>query len=74
MPFELKDLQKELTALEPDHETCISYEVYADLFRPGEPDHRARGRALVFARQNGCKIDNRTKAQLVCFVKKKEVN
>lgn len=69
MPFELKDLQKELTALQPGHETCIPYDVYADLFPPGEPDLRSRGKALVFARQNRCTIHDRTEDQIVCFVK-----
>lgn len=71
MTFELKDLQKELIALQQGDATCIPYEVYSDLFPPGEPDQDARDRAFVFARHNACTIDNRPKDQIVCFVKNK---
>jgi hypothetical protein len=66
------DLQKELMALQPGDATCIPYDVYSDLFPPGEPDQGARGRAVVFARHNACTIDNRPTDQIVCFVKNEE--
>lgn len=71
MAFELKDLKSELDALSPGDATGIPYDVYADIFPPGEPDDGARGRALVFARACGCTIDNKPADEIVYFVKSK---
>jgi hypothetical protein len=52
----------------------LPYDVYADLFPPGEPDHNAREAAFNFAKANGCTIDNKPDANIVFFVKQKKLS
>ena len=47
----------------------VPYEIYEELFPPGEPDESARQRAYEFAKANGCVIDHRPTERLVLFVK-----
>ena len=58
-----------LRQLKPGQAAHAPYEIYAELFPPGEPDQDARARAYEFAKANGCVIDNRPAQREVLFVK-----
>jgi hypothetical protein len=58
-----------LRLLTPGQAAHASYDLYAELFPPGEPDQDARARAFEFAKANGCVIDNRPRQREVLFVK-----
>jgi hypothetical protein len=65
----LDEFQTTLKDLAPGQAAHIPYDIYEELFPPGEPDQDARVRAYKFAKANGCKIDNRTAQREVLFVK-----
>ncbi len=65
----LEDFGKTLKELAPGEGARVAYDVYEDLFPPGEPDDGARGRAYDFARAHGVKIDNRPDNNAVWFFK-----
>jgi hypothetical protein len=71
MAYSLEDLRAEIAACPSGRAVGLSYDVYAELFPPGEPDEFARGRAWQFAKDNGCAINNRVTEQTVLFVKPK---
>lgn len=58
-----------LRQLTPGKAAHVPYDIYEELFPPGEPDQNARARAYEFAKANGCVIDNRPKQREVLFVK-----
>lgn len=68
MGYSIDDLRREIYACPKGGAVGLDYETYADLFPPGEPDDRARERALGFARGLGCTIDNRPAERRVFFV------
>ena len=65
----LDELRATLTALPAGKCAGIHYEVYAQLFPPGEPDENARARCYEFAKSVCCMIDNRPRERTVLFVK-----
>jgi hypothetical protein len=65
----LDELTRILTNLAPGKEAAVSYDLYADLFPPGEPDQNAREACYRFAKSVGCSIRNRAEEQTVWFVK-----
>jgi hypothetical protein len=64
---EFRIVLRELPAGQAAH---VPYEVFAELFPPGEPDDDARERAYRFAKENGCIIDNRPASGEVLFAKR----
>jgi hypothetical protein len=55
----LEELGETLDDMEPGKFARIDHDLFADLFRPGEPDDGARDACLKFARQHGCRIENK---------------
>ena len=47
----------------------LPYSVYAVVFPPGEPDQHARTSAFEFARDRGCKIENKVREMEVVFTR-----
>ena len=67
--MDLDELRATLLAMLPGQAGGIHYDVYADLFPPGEPDENSRAACLAFAKTVGCRIDNRPQDKTVLFVK-----
>ena len=65
----LEDLKQALVGLEAGKYASIHYDLYADLFPPGEPDERARAVCYEFAKSLGCRIENKPKIEEIWFVK-----
>ena len=66
-PHELEATLHDLPAGQAVH---VPYDLFSELFPPGEPDSEARQRALQLAMANDCFIENRTQKQEILFVKK----
>jgi hypothetical protein len=65
----LAELETTLKQLRPGEGAHIPYEMFAELFPPGEPDEQARVRAYEFARASSCQIENHFNDQVVVFYK-----
>jgi hypothetical protein len=65
----LEELRAQLLALQPGQMAGINYDVYNDLFPPGEPDENARAACFEFARAVGCRIENRPADRTVWFIR-----
>ena len=63
-------LSERLRSLSVGQRAALPYSVYAVLFPPGEPDDGARVAAFVFAREQGCVMENQPPAQQVVFTRK----
>jgi hypothetical protein len=59
MAFTLVDLKAQIAACPAGGAIGVPYELYAELFQPGEPDEGAREHAYKFAKANGCTINNK---------------
>lgn len=66
----LHELEATLHDLPAGQAVHVPYDLFSELFPPGEPDSEARQRALQLAMANGCFIENRTHKQEILFVKK----
>ncbi len=55
--------------MEPGKFAAIHHDLFADLFPPGEPDQGARQACYDFARQHGCRIENKPGQGELWFVK-----
>lgn len=62
-------LRTTLSSLQPGQCAGLHYDIYGDLFPPGEPDVNARAACYEFARSLGCRIENKPQEQTVWFVK-----
>jgi len=51
------ELKSQLRALSSGEELGLSFDVYADMFPPGEPDENARQACYAVAKRCGCKIE-----------------
>ena len=71
MAFTLDDLKTQIDACPIGGAIGVPYNLYAELFQPGEPDEGARERAYKFAKANGCAINNKWTGEIVFFVKPK---
>lgn len=65
----LDDFAEKLSDVEPGQGARVPYELYAELFPPGEPSQDARGAAFDFANANDCEIENRPDDSAVWFYK-----
>lgn len=65
----LDDLGDQLRALGPGKAMGIPYQIYADLWPPGEPDQQSRGACHRFARDLGCRIENKPADRTVWIIK-----
>ena len=66
----LDELEAALHNLSAGQAVLVPYDLFSELFPPGEPDGEARRRALQLAMANDCYIENRTQKQEIVFVKK----
>jgi hypothetical protein len=48
-----------LDEMKPGNSAAIRYDMFADLFPPGDPDESARAACLSFAQQHGCRVENK---------------
>jgi hypothetical protein len=71
MAFTLVDLKAQIAACPAGGAIGVPYELYSELFQPGEPDEGAREHAYKFAKANGCAINNKWTGEIVFFVKPK---
>jgi hypothetical protein len=71
MAYTLQDLANEIAAAPAGGAVGVGYDVYEELFPPGEPDQGARAKAWEFAKANGCAVNNRPTERTVFFVKPK---
>lgn len=71
MAYTLDDLKKDIEICANGKAVAVHYDVYEELFPPGEPDEGARERAYKFAGEHGCTINNRVTDRIVYFVKPK---
>jgi hypothetical protein len=65
----LDELEDVLKQLNPGQEARVAYDIYGELFPPGEPDEAARARAYAFARSHSCQIENHPGERVVVFYK-----
>ena len=65
----LNDLAQALHDLKPGTYAEIPYDLYTDLFPPGEPDELAREACYNFARAHGCRVENKSQSSVVWLVK-----
>lgn len=65
----LDDLAKALGEMPKGKFAHVPYEIYEELFPPGEPDQNARAACANFARANECRIENKPQERAVWFVK-----
>jgi hypothetical protein len=65
----LEELGKTLDEMKPGNFAAIHHDLFADLFPPGEPDDHAREACNTFARQHGCRIENKRGQSELWFVK-----
>ena len=74
MAYTLATLKSQLDELPPDGQLSITYETFADLFPPGEPDVNARRGLGVFAHSAGCDLKNDQHNQIIDFTKRKQAS
>jgi hypothetical protein len=55
----LDELAQKLDEMVPGQSAAVHHDLFADLFLPGEPDSRAREACYRFARQHGCRVENK---------------
>jgi hypothetical protein len=65
----LDELKKKLVEMEPGKYAAIHYDLFAELFPPGEPDDKARAACGKFAFEAGCRVENKIQEQNIWFVK-----
>jgi hypothetical protein len=65
----LDELKGQVQGMQPGKYARVPYDVYADLFPPGEPDQSAREACYNFAKSLGCRIENKPDDQAVWIVK-----
>ncbi len=65
----LEELGKALSDMPRGSFVAIHHDLFAELFPPGEPDERARDACFKFARQHGCRIENKPGQGELWFVK-----
>jgi hypothetical protein len=65
----LDELRQKLATIEPGKYARVPYDVYLDLFPPGEPDEKAREACYNFAKSLGFRIENKPADNSVWFVK-----
>ncbi len=63
------ELHEKLSAMSLGQYASINYDLYEELFPPGEPDERARESCYNFAKELGCRIENKIDLKEVWFVK-----
>lgn len=62
-------LKQKIGACPAGNAVGVSYDLFRELFPPGEPDERARKAAYNFAKVNGCTINISWSKEMVFFVK-----
>ncbi len=65
-------LRTVLAEVEPGKYARVPYDVYADVFPPGEPDQKAREACYNFAQSMGFRVENKPEDKSVWFVKDAE--
>ncbi len=55
----LEELGDTLDEMKPGNRAAIGHDIFAALFPPGEPDESARAACFKFAREHGCRIENK---------------
>jgi hypothetical protein len=65
----LDELRTELATVTQGKYARVPYEIYAEVFPPGEPDQNARAAAYAFAKSLGFRIENKPDDKSVWFVK-----
>lgn len=65
----LDDLTTQLRDMPKGKYAHIPYEIYEQLWPPGEPDQRARAACFDFAKANGCRVENKPEERAVWIVK-----
>jgi hypothetical protein len=68
-PMTLDEFEGVLKQLTPGQGAHLAYDIYGQLFPPGEPDEAARARAYDFARSHSCQIENHPNQRVVVFYK-----
>jgi hypothetical protein len=63
------ELAQALKDLKPGTFAAVPYDLYAELFPPGEPDERAREACYNFAKAHGCRVENKSDSSVVWLVK-----
>jgi hypothetical protein len=64
----LDDFSNELKEVKPGQYAQLHYDVYAELFPPGEPDQGARDSCARFAKSRGFRIENKPDHKVIWFV------
>jgi hypothetical protein len=65
----LDEFSENLKLVGADQAASLPYDLYADLFPPGEPDDGARQRCYKFAQSHGFRIENKPDLQLIRFIR-----
>jgi hypothetical protein len=63
------ELQATINGMADGNYASIPYDVYAEIFPPGEPDQEARAACFNFARSLGCRIENKPSLREVWIIK-----
>lgn len=64
-----EELRSRLRNLEVGQPLVIPYDIYEQIFPPGEPDEDARLRCRTLAREEGCTIQNDPEGRTITFVR-----
>jgi len=65
----IDDLREALVGLVHGQRASVTYDVYTEIFPPGEPDVLARKMCYEFARSLGCRIENHISEKEIWFIK-----
>jgi hypothetical protein len=64
-----EELQATINGMAGGTYASIPYDIYEQIFPPGEPDQEAREACYNFARALGCRIENKPKLKQVWIIK-----
>lgn len=65
----LPELESQLNALRSQEKLGLPYDLYADIFPPGEPDENARQACYALAKRCNCRIFRDADQRTISFQK-----
>ena len=66
----LPELESQLEVLAPGTAFVLSFDIFGDIFPPGEPDTDSRKDCYAVANRHGCEMSRHEEAQTISFIKR----